>query len=245
MAGQACVTSRSLAPDRPRTTQVEALPGSRVGLRMQPQDERLTRKPSPTADGSYRGCRLEGLSGLRWRPTSAAHLGLQILNRVTSALDIQEVIRIWMSARPRYVNSVAGFGEQVGETVGHRGRPYVGCTLSVGFRCLSPRVCAATYRAPPRSSIHCGPDDLPTPRPGGTAYDRVVHAMNWADMMRENAAPASRKLLTTHPTVLPREAPISWEPHEVWLTRIKEPRNDAAMLRAQARTASPDEYKLF
>jgi hypothetical protein len=69
--------------------------------------------------------------------------------------------------------------------------------------------------------------------------------MNWADMMKENAAPASRELLTTHPTVLPREAPISWQPREVWLTRIKEPRDNAAMLREQLRAANPDEYKLF
>jgi hypothetical protein len=69
--------------------------------------------------------------------------------------------------------------------------------------------------------------------------------MNWADMMKQNAGPASTAFLATHPTVPRRETPTSWEPHEVWLTRIKVPRDNAAMLREQAGSESTDEYKPF
>jgi hypothetical protein len=69
--------------------------------------------------------------------------------------------------------------------------------------------------------------------------------MNWADMMKENAAPASTLLLATHPTVRRREMPTPWEPQEVWLTRIKVPRDNAAMLREPARTEGTDEYELL
>ena len=69
--------------------------------------------------------------------------------------------------------------------------------------------------------------------------------MNWADMMKENAAPASTLLLAAHPNVRRKEAPTSWEPHEVWLTRIKEPRDNAAMVRKQALTESTDGYDLL
>jgi hypothetical protein len=67
--------------------------------------------------------------------------------------------------------------------------------------------------------------------------------MNWADMMKQNAVPASAEVLATHPTVQGKAAPTSWEPHEVWLTRVKVPRDHAAMLGEQARAESADESK--
>jgi len=58
--------------------------------------------------------------------------------------------------------------------------------------------------------------------------------MNWADMMKENADRASRELVA---------APTSWEPHEVWLTRIKAPRDHAAMLRDHASAGATDGHE--
>jgi hypothetical protein len=37
--------------------------------------------------------------------------------------------------------------------------------------------------------------------------------------------------------VAPREPPTSWEPHDVWLNRIKLPRDLAAIRRAEAPAA--------
>ena len=56
--------------------------------------------------------------------------------------------------------------------------------------------------------------------------------MNWADAMKDNADIASRELISTDATVIPRDASPSWEPHEVWLPRVKLPRDLAELRRA-------------
>ncbi len=53
--------------------------------------------------------------------------------------------------------------------------------------------------------------------------------MNWAEAMKENADLASRESISTDATVMSRETSIPWEPHEVWLTRVKLPRDLAAL----------------
>lgn len=57
--------------------------------------------------------------------------------------------------------------------------------------------------------------------------------MNWADAMKENADLQSREFITTDAPVMPRDASTSWEPHEVWLTRVKLPRDLAALGQAE------------
>jgi hypothetical protein len=56
--------------------------------------------------------------------------------------------------------------------------------------------------------------------------------MNWADAMKDNADIASRELISTDAAVIPRNASTSWEPHQVWLTRVKLPRDLAELRRA-------------
>ncbi|HET7203614.1 MAG TPA: hypothetical protein VFI92_09625 [Steroidobacteraceae bacterium] len=51
--------------------------------------------------------------------------------------------------------------------------------------------------------------------------------MNWADAMKENADLASREAVSTDEIMMSRNTSTSWEPHEVWLTRIKLPRDRA------------------
>ena len=62
--------------------------------------------------------------------------------------------------------------------------------------------------------------------------------------MDDTADPASRELGATHTSVAPADAPTSWEPYEVWLTRIKLPRDSAAMRTQRARTCASDEPTL-
>ena len=53
--------------------------------------------------------------------------------------------------------------------------------------------------------------------------------MNWAEVMKERADLAARKPVSVVATVLAMPAGSSWEPHEVWLTRVKRPRDLAAL----------------
>lgn len=56
--------------------------------------------------------------------------------------------------------------------------------------------------------------------------------MNWSDTMKENANRMSRE-----PFVMPDDlhdtTSLAWDPHDVWLTRVKQPR-DRAAIRAMA-----------
>jgi hypothetical protein len=59
--------------------------------------------------------------------------------------------------------------------------------------------------------------------------------MNRADALTNIADPTSTELVSTDaPTREPSDAPTSWEPHQVWLTRVKRPRDLAALRRAEA-----------
>jgi hypothetical protein len=61
--------------------------------------------------------------------------------------------------------------------------------------------------------------------------------MNWGYTMSDTAEPAPTRLVSMDAAVAPREPPTSWEPHDVWLNRIKLPRDLAAMRRAEAPAA--------
>lgn len=63
--------------------------------------------------------------------------------------------------------------------------------------------------------------------------------------MDDTADPASRELGSTHTSVVPADAPTSWEPYEVWLTRIKVPRDSAAMRTQRARARTSDDPTLL
>ena len=52
--------------------------------------------------------------------------------------------------------------------------------------------------------------------------------MNWAETLKGNATVASLEHATTDGVAFPRTQAASWEPFEVWLTRIKQPRDRAA-----------------
>lgn len=52
--------------------------------------------------------------------------------------------------------------------------------------------------------------------------------MNWATAMRENARVASRDGVSADANVVRSAPATSWDPYEVWLSRVKEPRDRAA-----------------
>jgi len=52
--------------------------------------------------------------------------------------------------------------------------------------------------------------------------------MNWADVMRDNADVSSRDRNANDESALGSAAWTSWDPHEVWLTRVKQPRELAS-----------------
>jgi len=52
--------------------------------------------------------------------------------------------------------------------------------------------------------------------------------MSWAEAMKEQANVASRDRAYTDGNVLRSTPRISWDPYEVWLTRVKQPRERAA-----------------
>ena len=52
--------------------------------------------------------------------------------------------------------------------------------------------------------------------------------MNWAETMKQNATVAVPANVTDDGSVIRRTQSASWDPFEVWLTRIKLPRDSAA-----------------
>jgi len=49
--------------------------------------------------------------------------------------------------------------------------------------------------------------------------------MNWTEAMKETADAASQDRVSTDPNVMRRAIPAPWHPYEVWLTRVKQPRD--------------------
>ncbi len=52
--------------------------------------------------------------------------------------------------------------------------------------------------------------------------------MNWADAIKERAAAAMRERAAPAETALDKSRTSSWDPYEVWLTRVRQPRELAA-----------------
>ena len=52
--------------------------------------------------------------------------------------------------------------------------------------------------------------------------------MSWAEAMKENAKAASRNSVSGGANVLRSAPSTSWDPDEVWLTRVKQPREHDA-----------------
>jgi hypothetical protein len=51
--------------------------------------------------------------------------------------------------------------------------------------------------------------------------------MNWAEIMKINADTASLDSAVRDPMTGRRPQALSWDPFDVWLTRIKQPRDSA------------------
>ena len=51
--------------------------------------------------------------------------------------------------------------------------------------------------------------------------------MSWAEAMKEMADVASRDRGSADENVMRSEPSTSWDPYEVWLTRVKQPREHA------------------
>ena len=51
--------------------------------------------------------------------------------------------------------------------------------------------------------------------------------MSWTQAMKEQASVDSRDRLATDANVMRSATSTSWDPHEVWLTRVKQPRERA------------------
>jgi hypothetical protein len=52
--------------------------------------------------------------------------------------------------------------------------------------------------------------------------------MSWAEAMKEMAEAASRDSAYADANVMRRAVSTSWDPYEVWLRRVKQPRDLAA-----------------
>ena len=52
--------------------------------------------------------------------------------------------------------------------------------------------------------------------------------MNWTDAMKNNADVVSRASASSDLAGTRVASTTAWDPHEVWLTRVKEPRERAA-----------------
>ena len=63
--------------------------------------------------------------------------------------------------------------------------------------------------------------------------------MNWTDVMKNNADVVSRRRASSDATGMSSAAATSWDPHEVWLTRVKEPRERAARRAADSAIGEP------
>lgn len=55
--------------------------------------------------------------------------------------------------------------------------------------------------------------------------------MSWAEAMKENARVASRDRVSAAANVVRSAPSTSWDPYEVWLSRVKQPRDRAASRR--------------
>jgi hypothetical protein len=65
------------------------------------------------------------------------------------------------------------------------------------------------------------------------------NGMNWTDVMKNNADLLSRDHASSSLPGTRSAAPTSWDPHEVWLTRVKEPRERAARRFADSALGDP------
>jgi hypothetical protein len=54
--------------------------------------------------------------------------------------------------------------------------------------------------------------------------------MNWADTVKAYSSLTSSQRYSGDASVIGGASPASWDPHEVWVTRIKEPRERAARI---------------
>ena len=62
--------------------------------------------------------------------------------------------------------------------------------------------------------------------------------MNWADTMKANSNVTSTHRYPGGARVNGRAPPTSWDPYEVWLTRIKQPRERAARVLTHGTSSS-------
>ena len=58
----------------------------------------------------------------------------------------------------------------------------------------------------------------------------LEYAMSWSETIKGNATVASLEHVAKDERVFRRTQAASWDPFEVWLTRIKQPRDNAAIL---------------
>ena len=56
----------------------------------------------------------------------------------------------------------------------------------------------------------------------------LEYGMSWSETMKGNATVASLEHVANDESVFRRTQATSWDPFEVWLTRIKQPRDNAA-----------------
>ena len=56
----------------------------------------------------------------------------------------------------------------------------------------------------------------------------LEYGMSWSETMKGNATVASFENVANDESVFRRTQAASWDPFEVWLTRIKHPRDNAA-----------------
>lgn len=76
--------------------------------------------------------------------------------------------------------------------------------------------------------------------PGGQTANSALR-QELDDVTTEDPELAPNEILSTDASVMPREASTSWDPHEVWLTRVKRPRDRAALeLRDDAERRGPE-----
>ena len=65
------------------------------------------------------------------------------------------------------------------------------------------------------------------------------NGMNWTDAMKNNADLLSRDRASSNLPDTRSAAATSWDPHEVWLTRVKQPRELAARRFADSAIGDP------
>jgi hypothetical protein len=52
--------------------------------------------------------------------------------------------------------------------------------------------------------------------------------MSWAEKMKAHADVSTRDHHSTDANIMRSTTPTSWDPHEVWVTRVKQPRERLA-----------------